>query len=90
MNEDIAREIAKDIYKKEHGDNDPEFWVCGQNKLNCSDEATCECGATIYFDREMVKNFKNPVKICIKCALKKDLTFQPRSLHSETSCLGCR
>lgn len=82
VKEKFAREFVKDIYKKEHGNNKPDFWVCGDKGISTSDETKCsECKKVIYYDRESVNFFSKKVKkICVNCALKLDITEMEREL----------
>ena len=71
--EKSARELARTIYKGEHGNKSkPNFWACGPDAILSSTKGICaECEDIIYYDGSLEKDFcKGAKKLCLKCVLK--------------------
>lgn len=81
ITEEGARGLSKEIFLQEHQGEKPDIWVCGKIPVSTSEEARCECGELIYYDRECLSLFDKKVKkICVKCALKLDISKTEREI----------
>ena len=68
-----ARKKSIEIYKGEHGNSRPNFWVCGNILLPNGAKTNCyHCQKVCYYDTKLRFQFTKDVKkICVRCAYEK-------------------